>query len=64
MSGDDLLIPCKAEDVQVGKEYYMINVMRPNRFYAQEFAPVIEWETIEMLTKYNRIWRLKEEVPA
>jgi hypothetical protein len=64
MSGEDILVPCKAEDVVPGRNYYMINVMRPTVFYVQEFAPIVEWDKIEMLTKYNRIWRLKEEVPV
>jgi hypothetical protein len=63
MTGDDMLVPCTEDDIVPGRTYYMVNAMRPNHFYAQEFAPVVEWETIQMLIKYKRIWQLKVEVP-
>lgn len=64
MDGDDLLVPCTEDDIVPGRIYYMVNAMRPNHFYVQEFAPIVEWETIQMLIKYKRIWQLKEGVPA
>jgi len=55
------MVKCTEDDIQPDREYYMINIMRPTVFYQYHFSPLVEWDTIQMLLKYNRIWQLKEK---
>jgi hypothetical protein len=61
--GDDILVPCKEQDVKTGKIYYITTPMNPAKFYEQFLSHLVEWDTIQTLIKYNRLWQLKEEAP-
>lgn len=59
-AGDDILVPCKEQDVKTGRIYYITTPMNPDRFYEQFLSHLVEWDSIQTLIKYNRLWQLKE----
>lgn len=59
--GEDIMVQCTEDDIRPDRGYYMINVMRPHVFYECHFSALVQWDTIQMLLKYNRIWQLKEK---
>lgn len=60
--GHEILALCTEEDIKPDTNYYMVNAMRPTVFYECYFSPLVEWDTIQTLIKYKRIWRLKDGV--
>lgn len=57
VTGENLVVPVKLEEIVPDKLYYMQNVYKPREFYPAVFHHKVSWDTIQEFFKTGRIYK-------